>query len=470
MDAARLTIWEEAACRRVHEATLEVLAETGIDVHYAPAVEVLAGAGARVDGARVRIPADLVQAALESAPRGWTLKPRGGETEPIVLDVRHTACGTGSDVLYICDPDTRQRRRVRRADVESMAALCEKLPNIDFVMSMGLPEDAPQVVDDLVQMDAMLRGTRKPLIVAPRDGHILPKLQEMAALAGERDSFAIYAMPVPPLLFDEDGASKVIACAELGIPVVWAPAPNAGSTAPASVTAVIVVANAEVLAGLVLSQAVKAGAPFVWGVGVGAMNMKTMNEVYSSADVFRGHQAQTDLARWYDLPSFAYAAHTDSKLLDEQWSAEAALTAILGKLSRATLLHDVGYLECGLQSSYESIVFGDHLLGWAKAFMAPLPVDDEALALEEIEEVGPGGNHLSRPYTRKHFRSIWQSDFFDTTRHDAWREGGSQTLLDRVRARVAELRSEPRAFELPDEVQAGLDAILADVEAHRPGA
>ena len=79
--------------------------------------------------------------------------------------------------------------------------------------------------------------------------------------------------------------------------------------------------------------------------------------------MFRGHQAQTDLARWYDLPSFAYAAHTDSKTLDEQWSAEAALTAILGKLSRATLLHDVGYLECGLQSSYESIVFGDHLLG-----------------------------------------------------------------------------------------------------------
>ncbi len=169
------------------------------------------------------------------------------------------------------------------------------------------------------------------------------------------------------------------------------------------------------------------------------------------------------------MSSFAYAAHTDSKLLDEQWSAEAALTAILGKLSRGTLLHDVGYLECGLQSSDESIVFGDHLLGWAKAFMAPLPVDDEALALDEIEAVGPGGNHLARPYTRKHFRKIWQSDFLDTTRHDAWEADGSKTLLDRLRARVAELRSEPRAFELPDDVTAGLDRILADVEARRPG-
>ena len=469
MNDARLTIWDDDACRRVHEATLEVLGETGVEVKYAPAAEIFARAGAWVDGTRVRIPAELVEAALKSAPRDWTIKPRGGDTEHIVLDAAHTYCGTGSDVLYVCDPETRERRRVRRADVEGMAALCERLPNIDFVMSMGLPEDAPQAIDDLVQVDAMLRGTRKPLIVAPRNGYILPRMREMAALAGEADSFGIYAMPVPPLLFDEDGASKVIACAELGIPMIWAPAPNAGTTAPASISAVIVVANAEVLAGLVLSQAVRPGAPFVWGVGVGAMNMRTMNEVYSSADVFRGHQGQTDLARWYDLPSFAYAAHTDSKLLDEQWSAEAALTAILGELSRATLLHDVGYLECGLQGSYESVVFGDHLLGWAKAFMAPLPVDDESLALDEIQAVGPGGNHLARPYTRRHFRRIWQSDLFDTTRHDAWEAEGSKTLLDRLQARVAGLRSEPRAFELPEGAKSGLDRILADVEAHRPG-
>jgi trimethylamine--corrinoid protein Co-methyltransferase len=469
MNEARLTIWDAVACERVHEATLDVLAETGIEVKYPPAAELLADAGATVEGTRVRIPAPLVEAALRSAPRDWMIKPRGGETEPLVLDARHVYAGTGSDVLFVCDPETRVRRRVRRADVEGMAALCEKLPNIDFVMSMGLPEDAPQAIDDLVQVDAMVRGTRKPLIVAPRDGFILGRMREIAALAGEADSFGIYAMPVPPLLFDEDGASKVIACAELGIPLIWAPAPTAGTTAPASVAAVIVVANAEVLAGLVLSQAVKPGAPFVWGVGVGAMNMRTMNEVYSSADVFRGHQAQTDLARWYDLPSFAYAAHTDSKMLDEQWSAEAALTAILARLSRGTLLHDVGYLECGLQSSYESIVFGDHLLGWAKAFMAPLAVDDDALALDEIKTVGPGGSHLARPYTRTHFRQIWQSDLFDTTRHDAWEADGSKTMLDRVKARVAELRSQPRAFVLSDEVKADLDRILAEVEAKRPG-
>ena len=469
MNEARLTIWDDAACKRVHEATLEVLAETGIEVRYAPAVEVFARAGAKVDGMRVRIPAELVEFAIVSTPRDWTLKPRGGDTEPLVLDAHHSYCGTGSDVLYFCDPDTRERRRARKADVEGAAALCEMLPHIDFVMSMGMPEDVPHVIDDLAQVDAMVRGTRKPLLVAPRDGYRLAKMKEMTTLAGEANSFGIYAMSVPPLLFDEDGASKVIACAELDIPLIWAPSPNAGTTAPASISAVIVVANAEVLAGLVLSQAVKPGAPFVWGVGCGALNMRTMNDVYSSVGPVQGHQAQTDLARYYGLPSFSYAAHSDSKTLDEQWSAEAALTAILGKLSRGTLLHDVGYLECGLQGSYESILLGSELIGYAKAFMAPLPTDDEALALDEIKAVGPGGNHLARPYTRKHLRKIWQSDLLDTTPHDRWEAEGSHTLLDRLKARVAALRAEPRAFELSAEVKAGLDAILAEVEAPGPG-
>jgi trimethylamine--corrinoid protein Co-methyltransferase len=467
---ARLRIWDDDACAHVHAATLEVLAETGIEVRYAPAVEVFARAGAQVDGSRVRIPAGLVEDALASAPRGWLLKPRGGDTKPLVLDAAHSYCGTGSDIMYIRDPETHERRRVRKADVEEQAAFCEKLPHIDFVMSMGLPEDVPQAVDDLAQVDAMVRGTRKPLLVAPRDGHIMGRLKELCALAGEADSFGIYAMPVPPLLFDEDGASKVMACAELDVPLIWAPAPNAGTTAPASITSVIVVANAEVLAGLVLSQAVKPGAPFVWGVGVGAMNMRTMNEVYASAGPMQGHQAQSDLARWYDLPSFGYAAHSDSKTLDEQWSAEAAMTTIIGLLSRCTLLHDVGYLEAGLQSSYESILLGDELIGYAKAYTGELPVDDEALALDEIKAVGPGGNHLSRPYTRSHFRGIWQSELFDTTPHDRWLGEGGRTLLERLRARVAALRAEPRAFELGDDVKAGLDRVLAEVEAHRPGA
>ena len=268
--------------------------------------------------------------------------------------------GTGSDCLYISDPDTHERRRTRIADVEGMAALCESLPHMDFVMTMGSPEDVPWEVDDLAHVAAMLKGTRKPLLLTPINGKRLALIQEMAAVCGEKDSFAVYAMPSPPLQHDAEALSKVIACAELQIPLIYAPAPQAGTTSPRSITATVLVANAEVLSGLVLHQHVRPGAPFVYGAGGGAMDMRTMSgDPYTAPEACVALQACSDLARFYGLPSFSYAGNSEAKVLDEQWSAESALTTMLGALSRATLLHDVGYLEDGMQSSYESIVLGE---------------------------------------------------------------------------------------------------------------
>ncbi len=127
MSAARITVWSEDDCRRVHEATLKVLAETGIDVRYAPALEVFAAAGGRVDGTRVRLDAAAVDKALASAPRTWTVRSRGRD-EALELRNGNTYFGTGSDCLFYRDPDSGERRRVRNADIEEMAALCEQLP------------------------------------------------------------------------------------------------------------------------------------------------------------------------------------------------------------------------------------------------------------------------------------------------------------------------------------------------------
>jgi trimethylamine--corrinoid protein Co-methyltransferase len=329
-------------------------------------------------------------------------------------------------------------------------------------MTMASPEDVDPAVDDVTHVAALLKGTRKPLILTPINGRRLARIQEMAAVAGEKDSIIVYAMPSPPLQHDAEALSKVVACAELQIPLVYAPAPCAGSTAPRSVTATVLVANAEVLSGLVLHQYVRPGAPFVYGAGGGAMDMRTMNgDPYTLPEAVVALQACCDLARSYGLPSFSYAGNSEAKVLDEQWSAESALTTMLGALSRATLLHDVGYLEDGMQSSYESIVLGDELVSYAKAFLREVPLDDYALALDEIAAAGPGGNHLGTKYTRRHYREFWTSELLDDAGYERWTAEGSQTLLDRVRAKVARLRSEPRAFALSAERAAELDGIVA---------
>lgn len=460
MTTTYLGIWDGKACRRVHDATLEVLAEVGVDVLHDEARELLAAAGAKVDGVRVRIAAETVAAALAAVPHSFTLRSRGDGPALAVKDGEQYF-GTGSDCLYVRDLSSGERRRTKNADIEDMAALCERLANIDFVMSMGLPEDVPMELDDLLPFAAMLAGTRKPLIVTPRDGAVLSLMVDMAELCGEAKSFVAYSMPAPPLRHDFVAVDKLVACARLGIPIVYGPAPHAGASAPSSVAAVAVVGNAEALSGLVIHQLANPGAPFVYGAYVYALSMRTSSEVYCSPEAYAGQLVQCDLARFYGLPSFGYGGITDSKTLDEQWSAESALTLVLSALSRATLVHDVGYMESGMQSSHESIVLGEELVGYARALLREVRVDDEALALDEIKAVGPGGNHLPRPYTRRHHKEFWDPQLLDKQVHERWARTGAQRLGERVHERAAALSRAPRLFELEPGVRVQLAEMAA---------
>jgi len=476
MPAARLMLWDEDDCRRAHAATLRVLDECGVEVLGFPgALELYAAGGARVSGTRVRIGAELVERALKSVPKTWPVPSRpGGGREPAALHLKdgESYFGPGSDCLYIRDPDTAELRRVRVADVEGMSGVCERLPNIDFVMSMGLPEDAPQIVDDLAAAAAMLSATTKPLMVAPKDGLAVGVLCDMAVACGGPDgaaSLMVYAMPSPPLQHDADALGKLLACAERRIPLIYAPAPSCGTTAPRSVPAGAVVGNAEVLSGLVLHQLVDPGAPFVYGAGVGAPDMRTAFDPHGAPECWLGQQLGADLARHYGLPSFNYAGMTDANDLDEQWAAEEFALTVLGALQRSTLIHDVGYLQVGLQASYESLVFGDECVAWARTYLQEVRVDAESLAVDEILAVGPGGHHLARKYTRRHDRDFWIPTLFDRIVHDRWVAGGARTLKDRIRARTGELLAQEARYRAGVDACAELDALLAEAAERRSG-
>lgn len=465
MGSLRAVLWDDHECQIVHDTTLTLLEHTGVEVKYAAALELFREAGARVEGTRVRLPAQLVEQALANAPRASQVKSRG-RSETLELSVANSYFGTGSDCLFIRDPETLERRRATVADVESMSALCEALPDIDFVMSMGMPADVPMALEVLFQHVAMLAGTRKPLLITPRDGRHVRVMRDMAALCGEADSLMVYAMPSPPLMHDELALTKVIACARLRIPLIYAPAPTAGATAPASVTAVVVVGNAEVLSGLVLHQLVNPGAPFVYGAGCDTMDMRTMINPYVSPEWTLGCHACCDLARFYGLPSFSYAAFSDSKILDEQWAAEYGLTTIAGAVSRATLLHDVGYLESGMQTGYEAIVFGAEMAHFARALLSEVSTGEEALALGEIMSVGPGGSHLGRPYTRDHYRNFWTTELLDKAAHDRWASAGATTLGERLKAKTHDLRNAEPQFRLSDAVRIALDEMVTETIAY----
>ena len=341
-----------------------------------------------------------------------------------------------------------------------MAALQEKLPSIDFVMSMAHPHELDAEFAPVAQFAAMLRGTSKPLIMVPEAGTDIALFKEMAAVCGAADSWAVYAMPTPPLLHGHHSAERLIRCAEQDVPMVYATALLQGATAPASRAACLLQTNVEMLSGLVIAELAKPGAPFVYGVAQGAMNARTAHVLYCAPESMAAQQASADLARYYDLPTFGYGGCSDSLMLDEQWAFEAGMTLLTAALSGVTLLHDLGYVASGTASSYESVVIMDELVRWVKAYLQGVTVDETALAAAEIAEVGPGGTHLSRKYTRQHVRDYLQPDLVSQDQYDSWAAAGSTSLLDRAAARSRELREGERAYAPAPDALRELDALV----------
>ncbi len=135
---------------------------------------------------------------------------------------------------------------------------------------------------------------------------------------------------------------------------------------------------------------------------------------------------------------------------------------MLGGLSRATLLHGFGGLENGMSAAYEALVLGDELAGYAKAFLRDVPLDDDALAVEEIAAAGPGGNHLGTKYTRRHYREFWTSELFDDTGYRALASRGlSDAAGQGARPRGAPSRASRALSRLASSQLAELDAIVA---------
>jgi trimethylamine--corrinoid protein Co-methyltransferase len=436
------------ALQRLHRGGLDILERVGVEVRDDRALALLAGAGAQVEGSRARLPAALVEQAVATVPGSFTLPGRAGDGGlDVTVGPGSGLYGPGTDTLYFRDTTSGERRRAVLADVEAIAAACELLPNIDFVMSGVLPADAPLDRVDLAQFAAMLRGTRKPLVISSATaGETLPTMLEMAGLAGRRESFAVLGMTNPPLILDGSCLGKARASAAAGVPFICGPGDNLGATAPVTVAGAVAVGHAETLAVLVLHQLEAPGAPFVYGVGAGnTFDMRTLVDVWMSPEGLLADAASCQLAARLGLPSWSYAGSCDAKTLDGQLAAELAVTTLVAAQTGASMYHDLGEYEAAAQNSVESLVLGDALVDLARRLLAGVTVDEESLQLDDIEAVGPGGSFLGRPYTRRHHRDTWRSELFDTSTYDLWTGAGARSFEERLHAAALDLvgRREP---------------------------
>jgi trimethylamine--corrinoid protein Co-methyltransferase len=455
----RMSVVDEAQIEQIHQATLEVLERTGVQISHPRALEILSGAGARVDGKRVRLPAWLVETAIHQAPKRIVLGNRQGERR-VFLEGDKVWFGPSLDCIDYLDPVTEQRRRFVSDDCRITATLADALPNFTWVMTIGLADDVSPHVADRVIAKQVLTYTEKPLVFCCKDVNSVRDIYDMALLiAGGKERFqqaptvVHYSEPISPLLYYDPAVDKILYCAENGIPLINFPAPQSGSTAPATFAAEIVQGSAESLSGLVLAQLTRPGAPFIYGAFPTVMDMRTTIFSYGATELSLMAAVLAQMAQHYRLPFFGTAGATDAKFPDPQAAAEVAFSCLASALVGANLVHDVGcWLDHGSLASPGFLVLVHEILYMVDAMMRGLPVDDETLALDLIDRVGPGGHYLYEAHTLKNFKQVWYSDLFDRSIYDRWLADGGKRFEARLRDKTERLMAHQPA-PLPAEVQ-----------------
>lgn len=441
---------------KLHAASLEVMERTGIRFLEESALEIFQKGGCPVDGDLVRFPPDRVEWALRACPKQLVLYDREGRPA-IHLSGRTAYYGNGSDLLFIIDHRTGERREPVLQDVRDMVTVVDALPGLDFAMSGFIPKDLSEASAQKWQMLTMLECTSKPIVyVTTNLVNTQAEVQMAEIVAGgadalrERPFAACYINISNPLRHNPESVGKLIWLSERGLPFVYRPSVvTRGLSTPITGAGFLVTNNVAGLAGLVLSQLVREGSPFIrCGCSGGTFDMHTLVGLHAAPEV-RGFNE--DMAEHYRLPRFGLGGLTGSKQVDQQAALEAALTLVTATLSGAQLIHDVGYMDNGTTGSLEQLVICHEILGWVRQFIKDIRVDDETLALSLIDRVVKGEtDFLGAEHTLRHCRDDYYPELLDRDNFQAWDEKGRPTLRDKAKDQVNRILEEHKPEPLDE--------------------
>ena len=478
MGARRLELLPPEDLERLHEAALAVLADPGVRITTEAARELLLSHGASLEGEDVvRIPPELVERALEQAPKRFWIYDRAGEPA-MELGAGNVYVGAGVTNLNYLDPRTGEVVPYTIEATAESTRLADALPEIDFVATPGVTrpsDELPLHVVNQAEFLAMVTSTTKPLMPLIAGGPELEDLYAMAELVSggpealrERPFLVPYLNSVSPLLFNPETLDKLFVAADRGLPVCCQAAPQVGATGPVTIAGTLVVAAAETLAGLVLAELRRPGTPFVSGTVPFIMDMRFGTVTAGGPDGLRFMIAMAQLCRRWGLPSVGMSFGGDSKEADEQAALEVAFYGFGTVLGGVDLVFDAGCVEGGLLFSPELLVIADELAGMTRRAVEPFEVSDETIALDVIRSVGPGNVFLGEGHTLKHFRELWSPRVLSWEGRQPWEEAGAKTLRQRARERVFHIWETHEVPPLPDDVLAGMREIIERRRANPP--
>lgn len=423
--------------QKIHDATMRVLETVGVDFGYEPAVELFKKAGCKVEGERVFFSPEMVMEQVAKAPSEYTLQARNPEKN-VVIGGDHIAYIPCYGPPFVHDIE-RGRRESTLEDYTNFVKLAYNSKSIDITGGMmAEPNDIPHARRNAEMMYASMRYSDKPFMGGAIGAEAARETIEMAAIVfGCSKEALAEKMPMvsilctrTPLGYDDRMLGAIMEYAKAGMPQLISSLSIAGATSPVTMEGTLVLQNAEILAGIVLTQLIREGAPVVFSGSSSAAAMRYGTLSIGAPEMAVNTAATAQMARFYGIPSRGGGAVTDAKLPDAQAGMESMMSQLMATLSGIHfVLHSAGILEGYMTSSYEKFIIDDEICGMCKRIKRGETADPEKLALEVIAQVGPGGEYLTNMHTFKHFRNEFYAPIME--QRDSfigWQEKGGESI------------------------------------------
>ncbi len=469
----RFSFLSEDQKDRLFRGVIKTLNDTGANVNHEGVRELLGKNRCNVDGKRVRIPPEVVKDALSSLPPTTTLYSWDGSEEMVYVEKGRSYFGPGPTPPNFIDPYTLERRPYVRKDAEIVARVCDALPNIGYVQSLGSINDVTNGLADVYEFADMIQHTRKIImnwafnVENIKDEHKIGIIMAGGEEAfRQRPNFIHYSEPISPLTSDFDAIGKCMYCAEHRIPQVYTPCCIGGATVPATHAGQLVVAMSEAMVGVVVSQLMNPGTCIIIGGVQSILDMRRAIYSYGAPELGIMSAAFTELLSHVGLPMYSTSGCTDTKMMELQSGIEAAYSIQMAMYSGANFVHDNGYTESGITGDVYQTIMDDEIIGMCRLIGGGVEVNEETLAVEEICSVGPGGHYLYEDHTMKHFRNHWVPTLMDRNSYEDWDAQGRTTMKERIVKKgqdIIENYPGP-SVKVPAEAKADIDKVLAAAE------
>lgn len=459
---------------QVHEASINILENTGIMVYSKKVLNLLESKGAVVDYDKklAKLPRKLVEACLKTLPATFDLYDRNGN-KALTIGNGIPRCASGHNAIFIIDAETNERRNSTLKDVENFALISDKLEDIDIVGVPVMPQDVTPQATLIYAVKSLYENTTKPLFFSTESSAVNAAIIKiMKAVAGKDDisdcPTAISQLSsTSPLIWEEGAVEALMDVSKEGIPLNLLPEPMTGVSAPYSVAGLLTMHNTEVLSGIVISQLVRPGAPVIYGSSWTTYDMKYTTAIIGSPETSMLRVAGCQMARYYNMPSHTTAPNSDSNAHDEQNAWEKTISNMCAICAGNDVVMNSGMFATGLTISLEQLVLDDEINGIIRRLYRGIEVNKDTIAAEVINNVGPRGNFFMEDHTFNYLRSgeFREVKVSNSKTYDGWLSAGAPDVAQNAGRKVKELISSGNDKKLDKRIIEKMEMIIKKFES-----